>query len=113
VAESTGIAWCDATFNPWVGCEKVSPGCAHCYAETLVTGRMARPGTWGADGTASAHVAVDWKKPLRWARLARDGKLPDGSDNPDGHRPRVFCASLADVFEERDELDEWRATSST
>ena len=51
------ISWTDHTFNPWVGCSKVSPGCAHCYAETLVTGRMARPGTWGEDGAVQRwHV---------------------------------------------------------
>ena len=45
MADETGISWADSTFNPWIGCEKVSPACAHCYAETLVTGRMNRPGT--------------------------------------------------------------------
>lgn len=33
VAENTGIEWCDHTFNPWVGCTKISPACDHCYAE--------------------------------------------------------------------------------
>lgn len=104
MAEQTGIQWCDATFNPWVGCEKVSPGCAHCYAETLVHGRMGRGGTWGADGVRQVTSPSNWKKPLRWAKLAREGLLPSGAENLDGHRPRVFCASLADVFEPRPEL---------
>lgn len=108
VAEQTGIEWCDATFNPWLGCSKVSPGCARCYAETLVSGRMGRPGTWGDDGVRQRTSLSNWKKPLRWARLAREGLLPDGSENKDGHRPRIFCASLADVFEERPVLDTWR-----
>lgn len=108
MAEQTGIEWCDATFNPWIGCEKVSPGCAHCYAETLVHGRMGRGGTWGADGVRQVTSDSNWKKPLRWARLAREGKLPDGTPNLDGRRPRVFCASLADVFEDRPELREPR-----
>lgn len=108
MADQTGIQWCDATFNPWVGCEQVSPGCAHCYAETLVTGRMGRAGTWGSNGVRQRTSEANWRKPLRWARLARDGRLPNGEPNSDGHRPRVFCASLADVFEERDELDDWR-----
>jgi protein gp37 len=108
MGEATGISWCDATFNPWIGCEKVSPGCAHCYAETLVTGRMGRPGTWGADGVRQRTSAANWKKPFRWNELAREGLLPDGKKNPDGHRPRVFCASLADVFEERKEIEPWR-----
>jgi len=42
MAETTGISWTDATFNPWMGCVNVSPACDHCYAETLVTGRMGR-----------------------------------------------------------------------
>ncbi len=108
MAESTGIDWCDATFNPWVGCSKVSPGCARCYAEKMVTGRMGRPGTWGEDGVRERTSESNWKKPIRWAALARDGLLPDGSENPDGHRPRIFCASLADAFEPRPELDPWR-----
>lgn len=108
MAERSGIEWCDATFNPWIGCEKVSPGCAHCYAETLVHGRMGRGGTWGSEGTRQVTSPSNWKKPLRWARLAREGKLPDGSPNVLGHRPRVFCASLADVFEDREELVEPR-----
>ena len=108
MAERTGIEWCDATFNPWIGCEKVSPGCAHCYAETLVEGRMGRGGAWGADGVRQVTSPSNWKKPLRWARLAREGLLPNGEPNRDGHRPRIFCASLADVFEPRPELEEPR-----
>jgi protein gp37 len=99
VAETTGISWADATFNPWVGCEKVSPGCARCYAETLVTGRMGRAGTWGADGTRERTSPANWRKPLAWNAAAEKT----------GIRRRVFCASLADVFEPRPELDPWRA----
>ena len=36
MAEVTNIAWCDSTWNPWIGCQKVSPGCDNCYAETLM-----------------------------------------------------------------------------
>lgn len=108
MGESTGIDWCDATFNPWIGCEKVSPGCAHCYAETMVTGRMGRPGTWGADGVRERTTPSYWRGPLGWERRAALGILPNGDPNPDGHRPRVFCASLADVFEPRPELELWR-----
>lgn len=108
MADTTGISWADATFNPWIGCSKVSPGCAHCYAETLVQGRMGRPGTWGDDGVREITVDSNWKKPLRWARLAEEGMLPDGKVNRDGHRPRIFCASLADAFEDRPEVAEAR-----
>lgn len=110
MAEQTGISWADATMNPWIGCEKVSRGCRHCYAETWATGWPGtRPGTWGKHGTRERTSPAKWREPLKWAKLARNGQLPNGAPNLDGHRPRVFCASLADVFEERPELDEWRA----
>lgn len=98
MAETTGISWADATFNPWVGCEKVSPGCAHCYAETLVTGRMGRPGTWGPDGVRERTSVSNWRKPILWNQRAER----------EGLRLRVFCASLADVFEPRPEVAPWR-----
>ena len=50
MADKTLIAWTDHTFNPWMGCHKVSPGCKHCYAEVLVKNRMGKPGMWGATG---------------------------------------------------------------
>jgi protein gp37 len=103
VGEGSAIEWTDHTFNPWVGCEKVSPGCAHCYAETLVTGRMNRPGTWGADGVRQRTSASTWALPLRWERAA------DRFLETHGRRQRVFVASLADVFEPRPELVPWRA----
>jgi len=102
VGERSAIQWCDHTFNPWVGCEKVSPGCAHCYAETLVTGRMARGGTWGADGHRERTSASTWAAPFRYERNA--ARFAEEH----GRRQRVFCASLADVFEPRPELDPWR-----
>lgn len=99
MAENSKIEWTDATMNPWRGCTKVSAGCANCYAETL-SGRNPKVlGVWGPNGTRVVAAESQWKEPLRWERLAREGRLPDGSPNPDGHRPRVFCASLADVFE--------------
>lgn len=73
-----------------------------------MTGRMGRPGTWGEAGVRERTSAGNWRKPIAWAKLAREGRLPDGSENVDGHAPRVFCASLADVFEPRPELDPWR-----
>jgi protein gp37 len=111
VADSTKIQWCDATFNPWWGCERVSPACAHCYADTLAK-RVGRSDLWPRGATSEHEFRflseANWEKPLRWARLAREGRLPNGKENLDGHRPRVFCASMADVFEERPELGEDR-----
>jgi len=113
VPEQTAISWCDATFNPWIGCAKVSPACARCYAETLAVNRMGlteAKGTavWGEGANRKVTADSTWKKPTRWNRLAVEGLLPDGSPNVDGHRPRVFCASMADVFEERRDLQETR-----
>jgi protein gp37 len=104
MGESTAIAWTDHTFNPWQGCTKVSPGCDHCYAEALGkrTGRV----EWG---DAAARVPTSdayWRNPLKWNRDAEAG-VP-GARGPIG-RHLVFCASMADVFEDRPELDEQRA----
>lgn len=92
----TGIEWCDETFNPWWGCERVSPACAHCYADTLSARFADDRQLWGPGHTFRFFADKHWNEPRRWARLL-PGKL--------GRRPRVFCASMADVFEERSELD--------
>jgi protein gp37 len=104
MAEKTAIAWTDFTFNPWMGCHKVSQGCTHCYAETLTKGRMGKPDLWGLTGTRQRTSPSYWRRPLRWnadAELAGTPKL-------------VFCASLADVFEDHGTPDapgpnQWRA----
>lgn len=90
----TGIAWTDHTFNPWRGCTKVSAGCTHCYAETLSKRNPSVLGTWGKDGLRPVAAESYWKLPLTWDRVAA----------ATGVRRRVFCASLADVFEDRDDL---------
>lgn len=111
MADESGISWTDATFNPWIGCAKVSPACAHCYAETLAVNRMGlrdEKAVWGEGANRRVTADATWRNPLRWAKLARQGLLPNRKENLDGHRPRVFCASMADVFEDRDELEEPR-----
>jgi protein gp37 len=82
----TAIQWCDATFNPWRGCQKVSAGCKYCYAATLVNGRLR------GDFAKQRVVLGDrsWREPKMLDREA--GGLRE--------RRRVFCASLADVFED-------------
>lgn len=96
--ENSKISWTTHTFNPWRGCTKISSGCKHCYAEQLVTGRMGLP-LWG--DTAERRIAAEstWREPIRWNRKAREA----------GERHRVFCASLADVFEPRSDLEAPRA----
>lgn len=95
---TTKIAWCDHTFNPWRGCTKVSQGCANCYAEMLSLRNPTVLGEWGAKGVRAIGTESYWKLPLGWDRKAK----------ADNVRRRVFCASLADVFEERAELDAHR-----
>lgn len=94
MGERTEIAWTDATFNPWSGCTKVSPACAHCYAESLPPG-MRRHAEWGDDKPRVMASESYWKQPLAWDRKAeREGK-----------RTRVFCGSTCDVFERSPLLD--------
>src|SRR3954468_1422847 len=92
--ENSKIEWTDHTFNPWIGCQKVSPGCDHCYAEALMDTRWGKV-EWGPHGERKRTSEANWKQPLKWARQAN------------GRRPRVFCASLADVFDNR-VPKEWR-----
>lgn len=100
MAENSAIEWCDHTFNPWVGCTKVGPGCDHCYAENLMDTRYGRV-QWGAGNPRSRTSPANWKLPLKWNRDA------DAFMAAHGRRQRVFCASLADVFD--NEVDpEWR-----
>ena len=78
------------TFNPFRGCTKVSAGCANCYAETLSKRNPKTLGVWGPKGTRVVAAESMWKEPLKWDRKAKEL----------GVRYRVFCASLADVFED-------------
>ncbi|WP_069357848.1 phage Gp37/Gp68 family protein [Burkholderia cenocepacia] len=94
MSENTKIEWCDHTFNPWEGCQKVGPGCDHCYAET----RNARfaGGTainWGPGAPRRRTSPANWQKPLTW-NAAHEAFFAEH-----GRRQRVFCASLADVFD--------------
>jgi protein gp37 len=93
VGEKTKIEWCDMTWNPWIGCQHVSPGCDNCYAETQNAFRKWNGGTWGTHAPRKRTSPANWKLPLRWAKAARmDQVIYKGK----GFRPRVFCASLAD-----------------
>jgi protein gp37 len=98
MGENSKIEWTDHTFNPWIGCTKVSDGCKHCYAEALMDKRYGRV-KWGPQGTRQRTSADNWRKPLQWNKQAV---------KEDKHY-RVFCSSLADVFEDNPQLTEWRA----
>ena len=100
MGQNSKIEWTHHTFNPWWGCVKVSPACKFCYAETWA--RRVGVEAWGNRSERRFFSEQHWKEPLRWNREARD--LPPGHED----RPRVFCASMADVFENRRDLDSWR-----
>lgn len=93
----TGISWCDHTFNPWRGCVKVSEACRYCYAER--ESNISAPGLWGADAERRVSSEKIWRDPIHWNTTAKKA----------GVRRRVFCASMADVFEDRRDLDSHRA----
>jgi protein gp37 len=89
VSTNSAIEWCDHTFNPWRGCTKVSEGCRNCYAEALSHRNPSVLGQWGPPGTRVPAAESYWRQPVKWDREAKVA----------GVRRRVFCASLADVFE--------------
>lgn len=123
MSANTNIAWCDSTFNPWIGCTKVGPGCDNCYAKADFDDRKHRV-VWGP-GQARSRTKT-WGDPVKWnaeefwqcedcglragakafAKLGHKGDCPHYSTMK--VRRRVFCASLADVFD--NEVDpQWRA----
>lgn len=88
MAENTKIEWATHTFNPWEGCQKVGPGCDHCYAEAR-NQRFVGGTNWGPGAPRRRTSVQNWNLPRKWNREAKAS----------GTRPRVFCASLADVFD--------------
>jgi protein gp37 len=99
MAEYTKIQWADHTFNGWIGCQKVHEGCKNCYAEAMMDLRYGRV-RWGGSSAGGTRVRTKtWKDPLRWDREAART----------GTRPKVFCMSLADVFEDHPSLSPWRS----
>lgn len=84
---NSNIEWTDHTFNPWQGCTKDSAGCKNCYA-IEITHRF-KGDIWGPSGDRPVSGAKYWEQPARWDRKAAKA----------GQRAKVFCASMADVFE--------------
>lgn len=88
----TLISWTDSTFNPWWGCVKISPGCTNCYADAFAH-RIGHD-LWGADAPRRFFGDRRWNEPREWNDAAhREGRIH-----------RVFCASMADAFEQRADL---------
>lgn len=85
MGEQTAISWTDHTFNPWWGCTRVSPGCVNCYAETF--DKRVGGDHWGPGKPRRVFGDKHWREPLKWAG-------------------RVFCASMADIFDEEAPADQ-------
>ena len=85
MGENSRIEWTTHTFNPWIGCTKISPACAGCYAENMMDHRYGRV-RWGAGEDRQRTSPANWRKPVAWNKAAVG-------------RTFVFCASLADVFD--------------
>lgn len=95
MGENSKIEWTHHTFNPWTGCTKVSAACDNCYAENW-SQRFKGP-QWGHGQPRRLTTDANWRKPLKWNKSCKER----------GVRERVFCASLADVFD-IEVADGWR-----
>lgn len=129
MSENSKIEWTDHTFNPLMGCTKVSPGCAHCYAEELMDTRYGKA-RWGKGQPRVRTSPANWRLPLKWNRgpfvcgtCAKPFEQLNGRQklcepipgdccqhcNPGRYRrTRVFCASLADWLDDEVPI-EWLA----
>jgi protein gp37 len=129
---NSAIEWCDHTFNPWMGCTRVSEGCVHCYAESFT--KRFKKADWGPTAARVRTSEAYWKKPLAWNKETWRECLQCGyrgagfvfhedfrADQWSGWncskcgpsetmttRQRVFCASMADVFEDNKQVANWR-----
>lgn len=106
MGENSKIEWTHHTFNPWWGCTKVSPACDHCYAETWA--KRCGLNVWGKYSERRFFGEKHWNEPLMWDRAAEKA----------GERHRVFCSSMADIMEDRTDLDTprialWRLIEQT
>lgn len=101
MAETSKISWTDSTFNPWIGCAKVSPGCDFCYAEVSSPSRTLKI-NWGPREPRHLTSNSNWNLPKRW------NNQYEAFYAEHGRRQRVFCASLADVFDVQAD-PAWRA----
>lgn len=96
MGKNSKIEWTNHTFNPWWGCTKVSAACKHCYAESWA--KRVGQKVWGPKADRRFFGEKHWAEPIKWNNEAVAAK----------RRLRVFCASMADVFENRTVLNPWR-----
>lgn len=95
----SNIEWTDFTWNPWRGCEEVSPGCSNCYARQFARRSPEVLGEWGHGTNRVVAKPTYWIEPSKWNRKAFR----------DGVRRRVFLGSMMDIFEDRGDLHEPRS----
>lgn len=100
MAENTNIEWCDATFNGWIGCTRISPACDNCYAAVSTPARTMGI-KWGFREPRRRTGDATWEQPAKWNRQHAAFFAEHG------RRRRVFCSSLADVFD-KEVPAEWR-----
>jgi len=137
MGKNSKIQWTDHTFNPWMGCTKVSPGCVNCYAERDMDIHWHKV-QWGPQGMRVRTSKANWRQPLKWNKdelweqcigcgyrgpLASFNNFRMDLEGDGGYtvdcpkcpsietfrtRQRVFCASLADVGDHHPSvLNEW------
>ena len=103
MGRSTGIAWTRSTFNPWIGCTEVSPGCDACYARELDKRHRYGGSThWGAGVERYVTGLGNWLKPERWNALAAKEKASGRiEDRSDWHTPGFWPVfpSMCDPFD--------------
>ena len=92
MSDVTAIEWTDHTFNPWWGCSRVSPACRFCYADR--DAQRYGHQVWRRHGPRRMLSDANWQRPLRWNRDAERAGIP----------AKVFCASMADVFEDHPDV---------
>jgi len=103
MSENSKIEWTDHTFNPWIGCTKVSPGCANCYAETRDKRHLIeKVDHWGKGVPRLLTSDANWSEPVRWNNAARPGfhswrKITDRTGIGDGWTHQcLHCGSVTD-----------------
>ena len=100
MGKDSKISWTTDTWNPWIGCHKVSPGCKHCYAETLVM-RMGR-----VFSIVRRAAPATFNAPLKWNKHAATDFAIADVRRKEQDRQYVFTCSISDFFIE--EADAWR-----
>lgn len=102
MAKDSAIEWTDHTFNTHWGCSKVSPGCDNCYAETLAKRLLPHLSLWDVAGDRRTFGMDHWREPLRWNKKAANDL--NAGELLNARRPRVFCNSMSDVFDNHPDI---------